>query len=466
MTPNFPRLPKIHTELPGPKAKTLIAKDHKFVSTSYTRGYPLVADEAFGAIVKDPDGNYFLDFAAGIAVVSTGHCHPEVVKAIKDQADRLIHISGTDFYYTSQVQAAERVARHVPGKGTNRVFFGNSGAEAIECAIKLAKYHTGRKRFIAFYGAFHGRTTGALALTASKGAQKERFFPLMDGVTHVPYGYCYRCPYGQTYGKCKMECVSFIEDTVLKTTVPPGECAAIFVEPIQGEGGYVVPPVEFIQGLRRICDKHGILLVADEVQCGVGRTGKFSAMTHFGVKADITCLAKGIASGMPLSACVASDHIMNWTPGSHASTFGGNPLSCAAAEVTLRLVDEQLAENARVQGEFIMGRLTEWMNRYDVIGDVRGKGLMIGVEIVKDRVTKERYQALRDEVVEECFREGLLLLGAGFNTLRICPPLIIDRAQAEAFLEILESSLKKAMKTLASLRAGAPARGSLPLQIE
>ncbi len=448
MTPNFPKLPQINTELPGPKAKALIARDHKYVSTSYTRGYPLVAEEAFGAIVKDPDGNYFLDFAAGIAVVSTGHCHPEVVEAIKGQADKLIHISGTDFYYTSQVQAAERVARHVHGKGTKRVFFGNSGAEAIECAIKLAKYHTGRKRFIAFYGAFHGRTTGALALTASKAAQKERFFPLMDGVTHVPYGYCYRCPYGQTYGSCKMECVSFIEDTVFKTTVPPGEVAAIFVEPIQGEGGYVVPPAEFIQGLRKICDKHGILLVADEVQCGVGRTGKFSAMAHFGVSADITCLAKGIASGMPLSACVASDHIMNWPPGSHASTFGGNPLSCAAAEVTLRLVDEQLAANAASQGEFLMGKLKDMMGRYEVIGDVRGKGLMIGVEIVKDRVGREKNKELRDEVVEECFRSGLLLLGAGSNTLRICPPLIIDREQAMVFLDILESSLKKAMNRL------------------
>ncbi len=448
MSHHLPKLPQIVTELPGPKAKALIAKDHKFVSTSYTRGYPLVAEEALGAIVRDPDGNCFLDFAAGIAVVATGHCHPEVVKAIKDQADKLIHISGTDFYYTSQVQAAERVARHVPGKVTKRVFFGNSGAEAIECAIKLAKYHTGRKRFIAFYGAFHGRTTGALALTASKSGQKERFFPLMDGVTHVPYGYCYRCPYGQTYGKCKMECVSFIEDVVLKTAIPPGEVAAIFVEPIQGEGGYVVPPVEFMKGLRKICDKHGILLVADEVQCGVGRTGKFSAMEHFGVQADITCLAKGIASGLPLSACVASDHIMDWAPGSHASTFGGNPLACAAAEVTMRLVDEELAANAASQGEYIVQRLKEWMARYEVIGDVRGKGLMIGVEFVKDRVSKERNKELRDEVVEECFREGLLLLGAGTNTLRICPPLVVDREQVMAFLDILERSLQKAMKRL------------------
>ena len=444
----FPTLPSIVTELPGPKAKKLIHRDAKHVSTSYTRGYPLVAEEARGAIVKDPDGNFFLDFAAGIAVVSTGHCHPAVVAAIKGQADRLIHISGTDFYYTAQVEAAERVARHVPGKGTKRVFFGNSGAEAIECAIKLAKYYTGRKRFIAFYGAFHGRTTGALALTASKAAQKERFFPLMDGVHHAPYGYCYRCPYGQTYGKCRFECVGFLEDTILRTVAPASEVAAIFVEPIQGEGGYVVPPPEFIQGLRKICDKHGMLLVADEVQSGIGRTGKFCAMEHFGVTADITCLAKGIASGLPLSACVASDAIMDWKPGSHASTFGGNPLATAAAEVTMRLVDESLMANAASQGEFILAGLREMMGKYDVIGDVRGKGLMIGVEFVRDRVGKERLPELRDEVEVECFRNGVLLLGAGPNTLRICPPLIINREQAKFFLGVFEKSLKSALKRM------------------
>jgi 4-aminobutyrate aminotransferase len=445
---DFPTMPAIVTELPGPKAKKLIARDAKHVSPSYTRGYPLVAQEARGAIVKDPDGNAFLDFAAGIAVVSTGHCHPEVVAAIKDQADRLLHISGTDFYYTAQVEAAESVAALVPGKGTKRVFFGNSGAEAIECAIKLAKYKTGRKRFIAFYGAFHGRTTGALALTASKAGQKEHFFPMMDGVTHVPYAYCYRCPYGQTYGKCKMECLTFITETVFKTLVPPSEVAALFVEPIQGEGGYVPAPPEFLQGLRKICDKHGILMVADEVQSGVGRTGKFLAMEHAGVTADIVCLAKGIASGLPLSACVAPDAIMDWKPGSHASTFGGNPLSTAAARATLRLVKDELMANAQSQGEFLLHELKGMMAKYDVIGDVRGKGLMIGVEFVKDRAEKERFPELRDAIELCCFENGLLTLGAGPNTLRICPPLIIDRSQAKRFLEILEKSLQAALKKL------------------
>jgi len=445
---DFPTLPRLVTELPGPKAKAVIERDAKYVSPSYTRGYPLVAQDARGAIVRDPDGNCFLDFAAGIAVVSTGHCHPDVVAAVKAQADRLIHISGTDFYYTVQVEAAELVARHVPGRGEKRVFFGNSGAEAIECAIKLSKYHTNRKRFVAFYGAFHGRTTGALALTASKAAQKERFFPLMDGVHHMPYANCYRCPYGQTYGRCKLECVSFLEDTLFKTVAPASEVAAVFLEPIQGEGGYVVPPPEFVQGIRRICDKHGILLVADEVQSGVGRTGKFCAMEHFGVTADVTCLAKGIASGMPLSACVASDSIMNWKPGAHASTFGGNPVSCAAAEVTLRLVDHTLAANAASQGEFLLGALKELMGKYDVIGDVRGKGLMIGVELVKDRATKERHPELRDQLEIEAFHSGVLVLGAGPNTLRICPPLVIDRSQAVFFLEVFEKSLQAALKRL------------------
>lgn len=446
---DFPRLPKITTELPGPKAKALIQRDGKYVSTSYTRGYPLVAEEARGAVVKDPDGNYFLDFAAGIAVVATGHCHPRVVKAIKDQADKLIHISGTDFYYPPQVDAAQAVVKHMPGNGHKRVHFGNSGAEAIEGAIKLAKFHTGRKRFIAFYGSFHGRTTGALALTASKAIQKDQFFPLMDGVTHVPYAYCYRCVYGQTYGKCKFQCLTFIEETAFHSVAPPNEIAAIFVEPIQGEGGYVVPPQEFMHGLREMCDRHDVLLVDDEVQAGMGRTGKFLAIEHFGVKGDITCLAKGIASGLPLSACVASDDVMKWPPGSHASTFGGNPLACVAAVETMKLLDEGLMKNAEEMGDFIKAGLKDMMARYDVIGDVRGKGLMIGVELVKTRETKEYFQALRDEVEVQAFREGLLILGCGQSTVRICPPLVIDRQQANTFLEIFEASVKAALKKLA-----------------
>ena len=445
---DFPRLPRIVTELPGPKAKAVIERDQQYVSTSYTRGYPLVAEDALGAVVRDPDGNSFLDLAAGIAVVATGHCHPKVVAAVREQAGKLIHISGTDFFYTVQVKAAQRVADKVPVDGRNRVFFGNSGAEAIECAIKLAKYHTKRKRFIAFHGAFHGRTTGALSLTASKAAQKNGFFPLMDGVTHVPYGDCSRCAYGKRYGSCAFECVSFIEDTVFRTIAPPEEVAAIFVESVQGEGGYVVPPREFIQGLRDLCDRHGILLVDDEVQAGMGRTGKFLAIEHHGVRADITCLAKGIASGFPLSACVASEKIMDWPPGSHASTFGGNPVACAAALATMDLLEGGLMENAAVQGAYLMTALKERMARHEVMGDVRGLGLMIGVEFVKDRTSMERFPELRDRLEVECFDRGVLVLGCGPNTLRLCPPLLIERDQIDVFLKVFDEALPAALKAV------------------
>jgi 4-aminobutyrate aminotransferase len=439
------RLPRLSGELPGPKAKKVIEKDSNFTSPSYTRGYPLVAEEAKGAIVKDPDDNYFLDFAAGIAVCSTGHCHPEVVKAIKNQAEKLLHISGTDFYYPIQADVAEKVAKMVGKTKKKRVFFGNSGAEAIECAIKLAKYYTGKKRFIAFFGSFHGRTTGALSLTASKTIQKERFFPLMEGVTHVPYANCYRCPFGQKYGSCKMECLSFIENVIFKTVVPPSEVAAIFFEPIQGEGGYVVPPKEFVEGLREICNKHHILLVADEVQAGCGRTGKFLATEHFGLEADIVCLAKGIASGLPLSAVVADESIMSWPPGSHASTFGGNPVALKACEATLNLLEKELMKNAKEQGEFLLSGLKEMMNRQQTIGDVRGIGLMIGVEMVKDKTSKERFAELRDRIEVECFERGLLVLGCGANTIRLCPPLVIDRDQSDFAMKTIEESIVAAL---------------------
>ncbi len=439
----FPVLPEIKTTLPGPRAREFMERDARVVTPSYTRPYPFVAEEGRGAVVKDADGNYFLDFAAGIAVVATGHCHPKVVEAIRTQADRLIHMSGADFYNETMVEAAEKLVAHLQGGEDKRVFFGNSGAEAIECAIKLAKYHTGKKRFIAFFGAFHGRTTGAVSLTASKAAQKNRFFPLMDGVTHVPYANCYRCAFGRSYGACSFECLSHIEETVLKTIAPPEEVAAIFVECLQGEGGYVVPPPEFILGLRKICDKYGILLVDDEIQAGVGRTGKFLAIDHYGVKPDIVCLAKGIASGLPLSACIASADIMDWAPGSHASTFGGNPVACAASIATLKLLDDGLVKNAEEQGAFLLAKLKAMMENYEVIGEVRGRGLMIGVEFVKDRASREPYPDFRNRLVGDCFKRGLLTLGCGANTLRICPPLVITREQACAFLSIFEASLNK-----------------------
>jgi len=435
-------LPKLITSLPGPKAKAIIDRDDQVISPSYTRSYPLVAERGEGAMVQDPDGNRFLDFAAGIAVVATGHCHPKVVKAIQDQAAKLIHMSGTDFYYENMVQLAEKLASLVPGQGPRRVYFGNSGTEAVEAALKLARYHTGRGQFIAFVGAFHGRTMGSLALTGSKSVQKKGFFPVMPGVHHVPYAYCYRCAYGKTPDSCAVECVKAIETELFRTTLPAEEVAAIFVEPIQGEGGYVVPPRKFFDELRRLADKHGILLIADEVQSGMGRTGKMFASEHFGLEPDVIALAKGIASGMPLGATVARAELMTWKPGAHASTFGGNPVAVAASLATIELLEQGLIDNAAHVGAHLMARLHDLPQRFPIVGDVRGLGLMIGIELVRDQVTKERAGGLRDKLVQMCFERGLLLLGAGPNTIRLCPPLVITTDQADFAAETIEECLR------------------------
>jgi 4-aminobutyrate aminotransferase len=435
-------LPKLVTSLPGPKAKAIIERDDQVLSPSYTRSYPLVAQRGEGAIVEDPDGNRFLDFAAGIAVVATGHCHPKVVKAIQDQAAKLIHMSGTDFYYENMVQLAEKLASLAPGGGPRRVYFGNSGTEAVEAALKLARYHTGRGQFIAFVGAFHGRTMGSLALTGSKSVQKKGFFPIMPGVHHVPYAYCYRCAYGKSPDSCAVECVKAIETEVFRTTLPPEEVAAIFVEPVQGEGGYVVPPRKFFDELRLLADKHRILLIADEVQSGMGRTGKMFASEHFGFEPDVIALAKGIASGMPLGAMVARAALMSWTPGAHASTFGGNPVAVAASLATIELLEQELVNNAARVGAHLMTRLRDLPQRCPIVGDVRGLGLMIGIELVRDQVTKERAPDLRDRLVQMCFERGLLLLGAGPNTIRLCPPLIITKDQADFAAETIEECLR------------------------
>lgn len=435
------RLPKIKTSLPGPKAASLINIDRDRVSPSYTRGYPLVAEKALGLWIDDPDGNTFLDFTAGIAVCATGHCHPKVVHAIKKQADKLIHMSGTDFYYTSQIALADKLARLVPGDRNNKVYFGNSGAESVEAAFKLARWFTKRELNIAFFGAFHGRTMGALSLTASKVIQKKHYNPLIPGITHIPYAYCYRCPYNMCYPDCGIECVRWVEDNLFRTTMPPEEVAAIFVEPIQGEGGYIVPPVEFHVELQKVAKKYGILYVVDEVQAGMGRTGKMFAMEHFGVEPDIMALAKGIASGMPLGAMVAKSDIMVWEAGSHASTFGGNPISCSAALATIELLEDELMENAEVRGEYIMTQLRKLQNSIECIGDVRGKGLMIGVELVKDRETKERAATWRNEVVLKAFEKGLLLLGCGENTIRFSPALTVSKQEIDVCLSIFEEVL-------------------------
>ena len=384
--------PKLNCPLPGPRARAAVAHDHEVISPSYTRSYPLVAKRGRGIRVEDVDGNEFMDFAAGIAVNSTGHCHPGVVAAIQRQAAELIHISGTDFYYESMTELADRLSAVAPMPGPHRFYYGNSGAEAVECALKIARYHTRRQQVISFFGAFHGRTMGALSLTASKPQQKRRFSPLVPGVTHVRYPDVYRgCEGGPQDGeKFALGCARYIEDKLFKTILAPEEVAAIFVEPIQGEGGYVVAPTIFMQELRRICDKYGILLVVDEVQSGIGRTGKWFAVEHTGVHPDIVCMAKGIASGMPLGITMSKADLMDWVPGSHASTFGGNPVCIAAALATLDVIEKEgLLRNSQEVGDHMQKRMANWPRKHRIVGDIRGRGLMIGVEIVKDQATRE-----------------------------------------------------------------------------
>jgi 4-aminobutyrate aminotransferase len=394
-----------------------------------------------GAIVEDVDGNRFLDFNAGIAVVAAGHAHPRIIEAVQRQAAKFLHMSGTDFYYENMVELAEKLAALVPGNERQRAYFGNSGTEAMEAAIKMATYHTGRDKFIAFLGSFHGRTLGSLSLTGSKVVQRRGFHPALT-VQHIPYANCYRCDYGKHPDTCHVECVKVIEDRLFKTILPADEVAAIVVEPIQGEGGYLVPPRKFHEELRRVADRHGILLIHDEVQSGMGRTGRMFASEHFGVAADIVTLAKGIASGLPLSATVARAAIMNWPPGAHASTFGGNPVAIEAALATVRLLEESLMENAASIGAMMLDRMREWPNRFPIVGDVRGRGLMIGFELVLDQATKERAPDLRNTLEAMAFERGLLILGCGQNSIRLCPPLVITRDQANFAVDTLEQCLR------------------------
>jgi 4-aminobutyrate aminotransferase len=434
--------PKIKTALPGPNARRVLEGDEKYISPSYTRSYPLVAKSGRGIVVTDVDGNEFFDFSAGIAVTSTGHCHPDVVAAIQKQAGELIHMSGTDFYYESMVTLAERLSEIAPMPGPHRIYYGNSGAEAIECALKLARYHTKRQNVIAFFGAFHGRTMGALSLTASKPQQKRRFAPLVPGVTHVRYPDVYRSGSTQSPDDFALGCARFIEEKLFKTTLAPEEVAAIFVEPVQGEGGYVVAPTIFMQELRRICDRHGIMLVVDEVQSGIARTGKWFAVEHTGVQPDMVCMAKGIASGMPLGITMTRAEIMDWVPGSHASTFGGNPIAIAAALATLDVIEkEHLLENSASVGAHMMKRMADWPSKLKLVGDVRGRGLMIGVDIVKDKVTKEYAAADRDRIVELAFERGVLFLGCGPSTVRLCPALVVKKEEADVAVDVLEECI-------------------------
>lgn len=433
---------------PGPKAKAMIERDHKVISPSYPRGYPFVMDHGKGSEVWDVDGNRFLDFMGGIAVVATGYSHPKVVKAIQEQAEKFVHIS-SDFYHENWIRLGERLNDIAPFKEEALSFMTNSGTEAVEAAIKLARYHTKRTNFIGFTGAFHGRTMGAVTFTASKAKYHGGFYPLMNGVTHAPFPNQYRpileTRKGEDYGEAV---VRYIEEEILAQILPPKDVAGILVETIQGEGGYIVPPDGFYPALRKLCDKHGILLILDEVQSGMGRTGKWWAIEHFGVEPDIITSAKGIASGMPLGACIARKSVMDWEVGTHGNTYGGNPISCAASLATIDLVESEFMKNAAEVGEYAMDALKEIQARHPSIGDVRGKGLMIGVEFVKNRETKEPAKELTDRFVDLAFERGLLTLSCGKSVIRIAPPLSISKTDMDEGLRIFEEALTVAEKEL------------------
>ena len=433
--------PSLVVPPPGPRARAVIDRDARVMSQNYRKDYPLVVDTARGAVVQDVDGNRYLDFAAGIAVVATGHCHPEVVAAIQAQSGRFLHMCATDFFYENVVELAEGLTRRAPGPGPWRAFFANSGAEVVEAAVKLARMRTGRQKIVAFYGAFHGRTYGALTLTASKPVQRRGYAPLLPEVLHTHYAYCYRCPVNRHPSTCDVECLDLLTETMFSTTTDPREVAAVIVEPVQGEGGYVVPHPGFLPRLRAITREHGILLIADEVQCGMGRTGRLFASEHFGLEPDIITLAKGIASGMPLGALLARDDVMQWDSGAHGSTFGGNPVAVAAALATLRLLEGGLTENAARVGERLLATLRQRLARHRVVGDVRGLGLMIGVEIVTADEHRRPAPEMREHILEEAFRRGLLLLGCGRSTIRLAPPLIIDAEDADIAAAILDDAI-------------------------
>ncbi len=430
--------------LPGPKAQALIARDNAVISPSYPRGYPFVMDHGRGTEVWDVDGNRFLDFEAGIAVASTGHSHPQVVKAIQDQTEKFIHIS-SDFYHEKWITLAEKLAEIAPWSGPSACFMTNSGTESVESAIKLARYHTGSTQFIGFLGAFHGRTMGAVSFTASKAHYKNGFFPLMNGVVHVPFPNPYRPVLQRRPGMGQGETVvAFIEDEILGRLMPGEDVAGILVEPIQGEGGYIYPPDDFFPALRKLCDKYDILLIVDEVQSGMGRTGKWWAIEHYGVEPDILLTAKGIASGMPLGAMVTRKELMDWPKGSHGNTFGGNPVSCSAALATIQLIEEQYLENTRVVGAYCKEALEELQAKHASIGDVRGKGFMLGVEFVQDRESKHPAESLRDDVVYKAFERGLLLLGCGKSVIRVTPPLSTAKSEVDEAMLILDEAISLA----------------------
>ncbi|HMK83705.1 MAG TPA: acetyl ornithine aminotransferase family protein [Candidatus Bathyarchaeia archaeon] len=448
MTAGVP-LPKIIVTPPGPKARELLKKDADVISSSIIRCYPLVAESGSGCIVKDVDGNEFIDFNSGLIVLAVGHSHPRVVKAIKEQAEKLIHYSWTDFYYKPIIDYGTRLIEITPGSYQKRVFFSNSGAEANEAAMKVARWHTRKPLFLAYTGSFHGRSFGTMSLSGSKPVQRRHFFPLVSEVTHVPYPYCYRCPFGLKYPDCNMWCVDFIEEEVLKKFHPPEDTAAMFIEPIQGEGGYIVPPEDYFQRLKKILDKYNILMVDDEIQTGMGRTGKWLAIEHWGITPDIITLSKSLASGVPIGATISRAEIMDWESGSHANTLGGNPIACAAGLQVIEIIkEEKLLENATKQGTYLAKRLKEMQHEYTIIGDVRGRGLMVGAELIKDQETKEPASEEVTTIINKCFRRGLAIISAGKSTIRFAPPLIITRDLIDAGLDVFEGAVKEVSNEL------------------
>jgi 4-aminobutyrate aminotransferase len=436
--------PRIQGPLPGPRAQELIARDRRTVSQNLSKDVPLVVARAQGMVVEDVDGNRFLDFAAGISTVSTGHCHPEVVRAIREQSEKLLHICYTDFYYPVYVDLCEELARIAPIRGPKRAFLTNSGAEAVETAVKLARLRTGRQKIVGFFGGFHGRTYGAMTLTSSKPVQRKGYGPFLPEVLHTHYAYCYRCPVNRQPESCSIECLDLLTESYFHHSVPPEEVAAVIVEPVQGEGGFVPPHPGFLRRLQEICRRHGILLIADEVQCGMGRTGKMFALEHFGIDPDMIILAKGIASGMPISAVIARDEVMRWNDGGHGSTFGGNPVSCAAALATLRLLQDGLVENAGRVGAGLIEKLRALKTKHRRIGDVRGLGLMVGLEVVKDPATREPAPRERGLVIEKAFERGLLTLPCGASTIRLSPPLVASSTDADKAVAILDAAFADA----------------------
>ncbi|MBS7652332.1 MAG: acetyl ornithine aminotransferase family protein [Candidatus Bathyarchaeia archaeon] len=436
--------PNIITSPPGLKAREVIEKDARLLSPSFSRAYPLVISSGEGCIITDVDGNQYIDLNSGLACLNVGHGHPRVIEAIKSQAEKFLHYSYTDFYYEPVVSLSEDLCEIIPGDFEKRFFYGNSGAEAVEAAIKLARWHTKRQMIIAYIGSFHGRTMGALSLTASKPVQRRGFAPLIPGVEHIPYPYCYRCPFRLESPECGYYCVDYIDRYLFKRYVPPEDVALVIAEPIQGEGGYIMAPSGYFKELKKLLEGYNILFAVDEVQSGMGRTGRWLAIEHFGVIPDIVCLAKAIASGLPLGVMASRSEIMDWPPGSHASTFGGNPVSCAAAKAVIEVIrDEGLLMNAERMGEHLLKRLGEMKEEHELIGDVRGKGLMIGVELVRDLNTKEPAEKEIEDVILRCFRMGLAIVGCGASTLRIAPPLIINRQLIDRALEILDKAIRE-----------------------